>query len=356
MVLQRRGPICMFGKSTSASRPSMSCSWSRCSGGPTPAVSSTFTPNGCQLSLVRPARKSMKGTGRGSWPSTSSASPPSGRRIVRGALFLYLAGIRGVQRSGRTSRWPSLEIRGGSAGAAMAAPPFHHVGGSVPSERRSEGAQGGAEHGSDTGSRRDARAPAGRAGGGHGAHLETGPRGSRPPRAVPPSRGVAGADAAGMGRRRGSRRRPPTPRGSRGVVPEGATAAGRLRAGRGGDLGRRSIRELQGGHHPAVLRAGVRVDRAPAVGGVPVAEGVGRAEGGGVLVHGAPPRGEAPHRGPPRRGVRRLVRVPAAASPARPRLHEHAAVPGLRAPGLPLPRRPLPGELLRAAGHRSAWG
>src|SRR6266542_6668585 len=101
MVLQRRGPICMLGKSTSASRPSTACSWSRCSGGPTPAVSSTFTPNGCQLSLVRPARKSMKGTGRGSWPSTSSASPPSGRRIVRGALSLYLAGIRGGPALGK---------------------------------------------------------------------------------------------------------------------------------------------------------------------------------------------------------------------------------------------------------------
>ena len=33
------------------------------SGGPTPAVSSTVAPNGCHVSLVRPARRSRKGAG-----------------------------------------------------------------------------------------------------------------------------------------------------------------------------------------------------------------------------------------------------------------------------------------------------
>ena len=58
----------------------------RCSGGPTPAVSSTVAPKGCHVSFVRPARRSRNGAGYGGWPSTSSASPPSGSLIVRGAF------------------------------------------------------------------------------------------------------------------------------------------------------------------------------------------------------------------------------------------------------------------------------
>src|SRR5262245_22344967 len=114
-----RGPICMFGNSTSAPRPSMSCSRRRCSGGPTPAVSSTVTPNGCHVSLVRPARRSRNGTGRGSAPGTRMASPPSGSLIVRGTLSLNRAGTRTDQRSGKTSRCPSLERSGGKGAEAM---------------------------------------------------------------------------------------------------------------------------------------------------------------------------------------------------------------------------------------------
>src|SRR5688572_7525219 len=95
----------------------------RCSGGPTPAVSATVTPNGCHVSLVRPALRSRNGTGRGSCPSTSSASPPSAILMVRGALSRYRAGIRRVHRSGSTSKCPSLEIKGGSQVVATAGSP-----------------------------------------------------------------------------------------------------------------------------------------------------------------------------------------------------------------------------------------
>ena len=53
----------------------------RCSGGPTPAVSSTVTPNGCHVSLVRPARRSRKGTG-----PAAPAPPPGARRPPSGEL------------------------------------------------------------------------------------------------------------------------------------------------------------------------------------------------------------------------------------------------------------------------------
>src|SRR6266478_5826861 len=106
-------PNMQVGKSTSACRASMSCSRKRCSGGPTPAVSSTVTPKGSQVSLVLPALRSRNGAGYGGWPSTRIASPPSGSLIVRGAFSRSFAGMCGVHRSGRTSRWPSLEIRGG---------------------------------------------------------------------------------------------------------------------------------------------------------------------------------------------------------------------------------------------------
>src|SRR5207245_4570180 len=38
------------------------------------------------------------------------------------------------------------------------------------------------------------------------------------------------------------------------------------------------------------------------------------------------------------------------------RVHEHAALPGLRAPGLPVPRDPVPGELLRPTRHHRRRG
>src|SRR5437773_1716673 len=66
---QSRGPTCMLGKITSASRPSMSCSRRRCSGGPTPAVPSTVLPNGCHVSSVRPARSARNGAGYAGRPS-----------------------------------------------------------------------------------------------------------------------------------------------------------------------------------------------------------------------------------------------------------------------------------------------
>src|SRR5439155_1366694 len=59
----------MLGNSTSAWRPSTSCSFNRCSGGPTPAVSSTVAPKGCHVSLVRPARRSRNGAGEPGLPS-----------------------------------------------------------------------------------------------------------------------------------------------------------------------------------------------------------------------------------------------------------------------------------------------
>ena len=120
---RRRRPWCARGAGPSAcwgraprlrGRPGPARAM-RCSGGPTPAVSATVTPKGCHVSLVRPALRSRNGTGRGSWPSTSSASPPSGSLIVRGAFSRSRAGIRPVHRSGSTSRCPSLEIKGGNA-------------------------------------------------------------------------------------------------------------------------------------------------------------------------------------------------------------------------------------------------
>src|SRR5207253_10501894 len=74
----------------------------------------TVAPNGIQFSFERPARRSRNGAGYGGWPSIKSASPPSGSLIVRGACSRSVAGMRGVHRSGRTSRCPSLDRSGGS--------------------------------------------------------------------------------------------------------------------------------------------------------------------------------------------------------------------------------------------------
>src|SRR5262249_32455461 len=112
-VLQSRGPTCMLGKSASAWSASMSCSRSRCSGGPTPAVSSTVTPMGSQVSLVRPALRSRNGAGYGGWPSTRIAAPPSGSLVVRGAFSRNRAGMRGGPRPGRPSTGASLQSSGG---------------------------------------------------------------------------------------------------------------------------------------------------------------------------------------------------------------------------------------------------
>src|SRR5262249_11566789 len=76
-------------------------------------------------------------------------------------------------------------------------------------------------------------------------------------------------------------------------------------------------------------------------------------EGDDVRLQGEPARREGTRQRPARRGLRRVVRLPAAPSPARSRVHEHAALPGLRASGLPVPRDPVPGELLRPACHLS---
>src|SRR5881296_1501104 len=343
---QSRGPTCMLGKSTSACSASMSCSRKRCSGGPTPAVSSTVTPKGSQVSLVRPALRSRNGAGYGGWPSTTRASPPSGSLIVRGARSRYLAGIRGDQRSGRTSRWPSLEIRGGRAGAVMTGSPFLPGWYTIPARRTS--------HGCDPGPRRDALSPSLWTGRRHGAHPQACPAGPRPSRAVPPTRRMAGGDARGVRRRRRARRGPAPPRGIDRGLPGDTAAARRLRSGPRADLGRRPVRELQGRRHPALLRAGVRVDRAPAVGGSAVeeiGERVGRGERRDLCVQGASRRRQVARHGSARPRLRRVVRVPAVASPAGPRLHEHALVPGLRSAGLPLPGRAVLDQLLRSKGH-----
>ena len=122
----------------------MSCSRSRCSGGPTPAVSSTVTPNGCHVSFVPagPEIEERGGIGRlaldedgvaavGELDRPRRAVAIPGRHARRPAL-------------GRTSRWPSLEIRGGSVDTAAhrrvswpsalggAIVPLPHVGGHAP--------------------------------------------------------------------------------------------------------------------------------------------------------------------------------------------------------------------------------
>src|SRR5256712_5371450 len=364
---QSRGPTCMLGKSTSACSASMSCSRKRCSGGPTPAVSSTVTPKGSQVSLVRPALRSRNGAGYGGWPSTRRASPPSGSLIVRGARSRYLAGIRGDQRSGRTSRWPSLEIRGGRAGAVMTGSPFlrgwypmrawcapQAVGGLGPRRPRRDYELRRTSHGRDPGPRRDALSPSLRTGRRHGAHPQARPPGPRPSRALPAPGRMARGDARGVRRRRRARRGPAPPGGVDRGLPGDTAAPRRFRPGPRADLGRRPVRELQGRHHPALLRAGVRVDRAPAVGGSAVEkiwERVGRGERRDLRVQGAPRRRQVARLWPARPRLRRVVRVPAVASPAGSRLHEHAAVPGLRSAGLPLPGRAVLDQLLWPPGH-----
>ena len=114
MVRQRRGPICMFGNSTSATKPSWSCSVMRCSGGPTPAVSATVMPNGCHVSLVRPARRSRKGTGRGSCPSTSKRIPAIGHRDRPRRLVPHTQQASDQSTAQEHFKCPSLEIKGGS--------------------------------------------------------------------------------------------------------------------------------------------------------------------------------------------------------------------------------------------------
>src|SRR6266436_179587 len=111
MLRQKTGPATIAANNTSASMPSSSCSFTRCSGEPVPAASATLRPKGCQVPSARPARKSRKLASNSGCPSIISASPPSGRRTVCGARSRYFSGTRCTQRSGGTSRCPSADIR-----------------------------------------------------------------------------------------------------------------------------------------------------------------------------------------------------------------------------------------------------
>src|SRR5205814_9832305 len=110
MLRQNTGPATIAGNKTSASSPSSSCSLTRCSAEPVPAASATLRPKGCQVPSARPARRSRKLASSSGCPSISWASPPSGRRTVRGARSRYFSGTLCDQRSGGTSRCPSADI------------------------------------------------------------------------------------------------------------------------------------------------------------------------------------------------------------------------------------------------------
>ena len=193
----------------------------------------------------------------------------------------------------------------------------------------------------------------------HGAHPQARHAGSRSSRALPPTGRLAGADASeSTARIRAERGEARTAkRSSQNSATRDAvwTSSRRTSSWSGATTSTRT----SGRHHSALLRAGLRVDRAPAVVGGALAEGeerVGRVERRHVRLQGSSRRREIAGDGLPRRGPRRVLCVPAAPSSARPRLHEHLAVPRLRPAGLPLPGRAVLDQLLRPQGHLQQGG
>ena len=112
----------------------------------------------------------------------------------------------------------------------------------------------------------------------------------------------------------------------------GAPGARRFQARSDRHVGRRPVREFQGGHRPAVRRARLRGPGHPALGAPPLArQPVERA--GGQDLPRARPQGsrQIPRLAPDRGRDRRRLRLQAPAPPDGPRLREHAAAARRRA-------------------------
>ena len=149
-------------------------------------------------------------------------------------------------------------------------------------------------------------------------------------------RELAGADARGVGRRR----RHHVAQGAQGArlqrLPQDPRGDRRLRARLHRHVGRRPVRELQGRHHPAVLRARVRAAR---VSSRTSACAASPTSGASRPTRSSPSpattRPDAISRGGCWRRHRHVVRLQAAA-PGRtgPRLRQHAALSRSRPEGI----------------------
>ena len=207
-------------------------------------------------------------------------------------------------------------------------------------------------HGRDPGARPHALSAARRPRREHGPHPQARHGGPRPAGPASPARGMAGADAPGVGRRPGAHRGEGASSGAARGFQKARRALDDVRAGRRGDLGRRPVRELPRGRAspPSACSPTSRSSTVPWRRTRAAPNVWGEARRHRVRVQGPPARREriSPPASSRRASTSAYAYRPAAPS-AGPRVHEHAAVPRLRPARLPLPGRPVPRELLRPA-------